>query len=79
MLTHLDSKNRPKMVDVSPKGETLRKATASGIIKMSKEAFEAIKKKLSQKRSCFTNCSSCSDNGCKKNKRAYPNVPSFAN
>ncbi len=38
-LTHLDEKDRPKMVDVSNKDETFRVAIASGIIKMSSEAF----------------------------------------
>ncbi|MCR2087890.1 cyclic pyranopterin monophosphate synthase MoaC, partial [Campylobacter upsaliensis] len=41
-LTHLDEKNRPKMVDVSEKNDTLRIAKASGKITMSKEAFEAV-------------------------------------
>ncbi|WP_281951623.1 cyclic pyranopterin monophosphate synthase MoaC [Nitrosophilus kaiyonis] len=41
-LTHLDEKNKPKMVDVGIKDETERVAVASGIIKMSKEAYEAI-------------------------------------
>lgn len=41
-LTHLDEKQRPKMVDVSLKNHTQRVATASGKITMSKEAFEAI-------------------------------------
>lgn len=49
MLTHLDDKNMPKMVDVSPKNETLRIATASGVIKMSKEAFLAIKENNAKK------------------------------
>ena len=43
MLTHIDENNRPKMVDVSDKGVTTRIAVASGIIKMSREAFDAIK------------------------------------
>ncbi|NLY03286.1 MAG: cyclic pyranopterin monophosphate synthase MoaC [Campylobacter sp.] len=42
MLTHLDEQNRPKMVDVSGKDETLRVATASGIIKMNSKAYNAI-------------------------------------
>lgn len=42
MLTHLDENLRPKMVDVSDKEETSRTATASGIITMSKEAFNAV-------------------------------------
>lgn len=49
MLTHLDEKNRPKMVDVSEKSPTTRIAVASGIIKMSKEAFNAIKENTGKK------------------------------
>ncbi len=41
-LTHLDEKNRPKMVDVSDKNDTTRVAVASGQISMSQEAFDAI-------------------------------------
>ncbi|AXX93640.1 cyclic pyranopterin monophosphate synthase MoaC [Malaciobacter molluscorum LMG 25693] len=41
-LTHLDDKNRPKMVDVSAKNDTSRVAVASGEISMSQEAFDAI-------------------------------------
>lgn len=41
-LTHLDEKDRPKMVDVSDKKDTIRIAVASGQIKMSQEAFDAI-------------------------------------
>ncbi len=41
-LTHLDENDRPKMVDVSEKSETVRIATASGQIKMSPEAYEMI-------------------------------------
>lgn len=49
MLTHIDEKNRPKMVDVSPKDDTLRIATASGVIMMSKEAFSAVKENTGKK------------------------------
>ena len=38
-LTHLDENSRPKMVDVSNKDNTTRVAIASGIIKMSEQAF----------------------------------------
>lgn len=48
-LTHLDDKNRPKMVDVSEKNDTLRIAKASGKITMSKEAFEAVKTNSAKK------------------------------
>ncbi len=41
-LTHLDEKDRPKMVDVSDKNETTRVAVASGIIEMSQDAYDAI-------------------------------------
>jgi len=41
-LTHLDEKDRPKMVDVSDKSDTTRVAIASGKIKMSQEAFDII-------------------------------------
>lgn len=41
-LTHLDEKDRPKMVDVSDKISTTRVAVASGIISMSRDAFDAV-------------------------------------
>jgi cyclic pyranopterin phosphate synthase len=41
-LTHLDENNNPRMVDVSDKNETRREATASGIITMSKKAFDSV-------------------------------------
>ena len=41
-LTHLDEQDKPKMVDVSRKSDTIRTATASGIIKMTQEAFDAV-------------------------------------
>ena len=41
-LTHLDEKDRPKMVDVSPKEDTQRVARASGVIQMSQKAYDMI-------------------------------------
>ncbi|BDY13045.1 cyclic pyranopterin monophosphate synthase accessory protein [Hydrogenimonas cancrithermarum] len=41
-LTHLDENDRPKMVDVGAKEPTKRIAVASGMIKMSKEAYDAV-------------------------------------
>jgi len=41
-LTHLDENQRPKMVDVSDKGQTTRIAVASGIIQMSQEAYSNV-------------------------------------
>jgi cyclic pyranopterin phosphate synthase len=41
-LTHLDEKDRPKMVDVSKKQQTTRVAIASGMIQMSQEAYDNV-------------------------------------
>lgn len=41
-LTHLDERDRPKMVDVSDKTTTSRTAVASGLITMSADAFNAV-------------------------------------
>jgi len=41
-LTHLDEKDRPKMVDVTDKDATVRIAVASGTIQMSQEAYDMI-------------------------------------
>lgn len=41
-LTHLDEKDRPKMVDVSDKQNSVRIAVASGQIRMSAEAYTMI-------------------------------------
>ena len=41
-LTHIDENDRPKMVDVSEKVDTTRVATASGIIKVTQEAYNAV-------------------------------------
>jgi len=41
-LTHLDENDKPKMVDVSDKESTTRIATASGLIVVSQEAFDAV-------------------------------------
>ena len=41
-LTHLDEQNKPKMVDVSGKENTLRIATASGIIEVGREAYDSV-------------------------------------
>ncbi len=48
-LTHLDEKQNPKMVDVSPKDSTQRVALARGKISMSAEAFCAIKEQKIKK------------------------------
>ncbi len=42
-LTHLAADGAPRMVDVSAKAETLRTARAAGSIRMTRDAFEAIR------------------------------------
>ncbi len=42
-FTHLDDSGRPRMVDVSEKGETRREATARGEVHMRPETLAAIK------------------------------------
>jgi len=48
-LTHLDEKDRPKMVDVSEKAASTRVAVASGHISMSPEAYRAIVEEKTKK------------------------------
>lgn len=48
-LTHLDERDRPKMVDVSDKTTTSRIATASGRITMNHEAYNAVVTQTAQK------------------------------
>lgn len=42
IITHLDAKDRPTMVDVGDKDSTTRIATASGVITMSRDAYNAV-------------------------------------
>jgi len=48
-LTHLDENDKPKMVDVGDKEETLRVATASGRIRMSPDAYRAVVEQTAKK------------------------------
>jgi len=48
-LTHLDEKDRPKMVDVSGKEDTTRIAVASGTITMSQTAYDMIVEQKAKK------------------------------
>ncbi|MGG7048463.1 MULTISPECIES: cyclic pyranopterin monophosphate synthase MoaC [unclassified Campylobacter] len=72
MLTHIDEKNRPKMVDVSPKDDTLRIATASGVITMSKEAFEAVKNSTGKKGPVLQTAVVAAIMGAKKTSELIP-------
>ena len=44
-LSHVDPKGRARMVDVSLKSPTLREAAAEGSVRMSREAFLAIRRR----------------------------------
>ncbi|MCD8213175.1 MAG: cyclic pyranopterin monophosphate synthase MoaC [Campylobacter sp.] len=72
MLTHIDEKNRPKMVDVSQKEPTKRIATASGIIKMSKEAFKAVKQNTGKKGPVLQTAVVAAIMGAKKTSELIP-------
>jgi cyclic pyranopterin phosphate synthase len=48
-LTHLDEQNKPKMVDVSDKDNSTRVATASGMIEVTPEAYEAVVSNITKK------------------------------
>ena len=72
MLTHIDEKNRPKMVDVSPKEPTKRVAKASGVIKMSKEAFEAVKQNTGKKGPVLQTAVVAAIMGAKKTSELIP-------
>jgi len=48
-LTHLDSKGRARMVDVSAKESTERTATATGRITMSRETFDLVRQRTIEK------------------------------
>lgn len=49
MITHLNKKNKPKIIDVSKKKITRRLATAQGIIKFSEKIFKKIEKMSTKK------------------------------
>ncbi len=71
-LTHLDEKDRPKMVDVSEKNETTRVAVASGQIKMSKEAFLHVTEKKIKKGPVLQTAVIASIMGAKKTSELIP-------
>ncbi len=71
-LTHLDEQNRPKMVDVGDKDDTLRQAMASGIITMSKEAYESVVKNKIKKGPVLQTAVIASIMGAKKTSELIP-------
>jgi len=71
-LTHIDENSNPKMVDVSDKNDTKRVATASGIIKVSKEAYEAVINNSAKKGPVLQTAVIAAINGAKKTSELIP-------
>ncbi|MDR2034028.1 MAG: cyclic pyranopterin monophosphate synthase MoaC [Helicobacteraceae bacterium] len=71
-LTHLDDKNRPQMVDASRKTPTERRATASGRITMSREAFDTIINERAQKGNVLQTAIIAAICGAKKTSELIP-------
>ncbi len=71
-LTHLDDKDRPKMVDVSDKADTERVAVASGVISMSEEAYNAIISKHTKKGPVLQTAVIAAIMGAKKTSELIP-------
>jgi len=71
-LTHLDESNKPKMVDVSNKDDTTREATASGVIKVSKEAFIAVMENSAKKGPVLQTAVIASIQGAKQTSNLIP-------
>jgi cyclic pyranopterin phosphate synthase len=71
-LTHLDEKDRPKMVDVGDKDDTKREATASGVITMSPEAFTAVMDQTAKKGPVIQTAVIAAIMGAKKTSELIP-------
>jgi len=71
-LTHIDENNTPKMVDVSEKNDTNRIAVASGIIKVSQEAFDAVINNSAKKGPVLQTAVIAAINGAKKTSDLIP-------
>ncbi len=71
-LTHLDEKNKPKMVDVSDKDETTRIAIASGIIEVTPEAYEAVVQNATKKGPVLQTAVIAAIQGAKETSRLIP-------
>lgn len=53
-LSHVDETGRPRMVDVSAKPATARRAVAGGVITMSRQAFGAVEGNTTPKGNVLT-------------------------
>ena len=71
-LTHLDENNQPNMVDVTLKEDSSRVATASGIIEMSRSAFDDIINKKAKKGPVLQTAIIAAIMGAKKTSELIP-------
>jgi len=71
-LTHIDENNHPTMVDVSTKEPTTREAVASGIIRVSAEAYQAVKSNTAKKGPVLQTAVIASIMGAKETSRLIP-------
>ncbi|MCX2683065.1 cyclic pyranopterin monophosphate synthase MoaC [Campylobacter sp. MIT 21-1685] len=71
-LTHLDKNNTPRMVDVSKKDISTRQASASGIISMNPQAFQAIKENSIKKGPVLQTAITAAIMGTKKTSQLIP-------
>jgi cyclic pyranopterin phosphate synthase len=71
-LTHLDENDKPKMVDVSNKDETSREAIASGVIEMTREAYDAVVNNSAKKGPVLQTAVISAIQGAKETSRLIP-------
>jgi cyclic pyranopterin phosphate synthase len=71
-LTHIDENNVPKMVDVSSKDNTKRVAVATGTIRVSQEAFDAVVNSQAKKGPVLQTAVIAAINGAKKTSDLIP-------
>ena len=71
-LSHVDKEGRARMVDVSAKAETEREARAFGRVKMSREAYVAVRQGQGPKGDVFTVAKIAGIMGAKKTPDLVP-------
>ncbi len=71
-LTHLDEKSNPKMVDVTQKENSERVAVASGVISMSRAAFESVINNTNKKGPVIQTAVTAAIMGAKKTPELIP-------
>jgi len=71
-LTHIDDNNTPIMVDVSQKNDTTRIATASGIIQVGQDAFQAVVTNSAKKGPVLQTAVIAAINGAKQTSNLIP-------